>query len=88
MPETQLFIADWLSRHSHETNRDEEIPGMYTTINAIESWMDIPDCVTAEEIRMATLDNEQLAILSEHVFCSWPSTKAEVQEELQPYWLF
>ena len=27
-PEPQPFIAHWLSRHNHETNRDEEIPGM------------------------------------------------------------
>ena len=25
----QLFIADWLSRPNHVTNRDDEISGMY-----------------------------------------------------------
>ena len=38
--------------------RDKEIPGMCTTINAIESCTAIPDCMRAEEIRLAILDNE------------------------------
>ena len=46
-----MFIAYLLSRYNHKTNRDEEIPGMKITINAIESCMDIPDCMTTEKIR-------------------------------------
>ena len=33
-PGPELFITDWLSRHNHVTNRDEEISGMCITINA------------------------------------------------------
>ena len=32
-----------------------------------QSCTDIPDCMTVEEIRVATLDNEHLGILSEHM---------------------
>ena len=32
-PLPHLFITDWLSRHNHEMNRDEDIPGMCITIN-------------------------------------------------------
>ena len=53
--ELQLFIADWLSRHNHDTNRDEEIMGMCITINAIRSCKDIPECMRAKEIRITTL---------------------------------
>ena len=31
----QLFIAEWLPRHKHKTNRQEETPGMYIMIHAI-----------------------------------------------------
>ena len=55
---------------------------------AIESCTDIPDCMTKEEIREATFYNECLGILPEHVLHGWPSMKAEVQKELQPYWVF
>ena len=37
------------SRHNHVPNKDEEIQGMNITRNTIESYMDIPDCMTAEE---------------------------------------
>ena len=50
--------------------------------------MDIPYCMTAEEIRLATLDDEHLGILSEYVLCIWPSTKVKMQKDLQPYWSF
>ena len=48
-PGPQIFIADWLSRHIHETNRGDEIPGMCITINTTESCMNISDCMTEEE---------------------------------------
>ena len=50
-PGPQLLFADWLSRHNHEIKRDKEISGMCITIIVIESCKDIPDCMTAEEIR-------------------------------------
>ena len=47
-------------------NRDEEIPDMCITINAIESNLDIPDCMMAEEIGMAMLDDMHLGIQTKH----------------------
>ena len=44
--------------------------------------------MTAEEIRLATLYDEHLGILSEYVLCIWPSTKVKMQKDLQPYWSF
>ena len=41
---------------------DEEIPDMHITINTIESCTDIPDCLTAEEIREATLEDNHLNV--------------------------
>ena len=70
------------------TNRDKELPGMNITISAIASCTNISDCMTIEEIRSATVDNEQLSMLSEYVLHSWPSMRAVVQKELQMYWSF
>ena len=39
-------------------------------------------------MKIATLDGEHLGMLSELMLYSWPSTKTEVQKELQPYLLF
>ena len=37
---------------------------MYITINARESYMDISDCMTAEELREVTLGDEHLSALA------------------------
>ena len=44
--------------------------------------------MTAKEIKVATLVDEFLGLLSEYVLQDWPSMKAEVQKELQQYWEF
>ena len=46
--------------------KDREIPGMLITINTTGSYMNMPDCMTAEEIK-AKLHNKHLSILSELV---------------------
>ena len=81
-PCQQLFMAVWLSRYNHKTNRDEEVPSMCITINVVGLCMDIPDCMTGEEIRLATLDDEHLGMLSKYVLCGWPSINGEVWKEL------
>ena len=44
--------------------------------------MDILDCMTAEEIRSVTIDNEHLSMLSECVLYDWPSMGTKEQKEL------
>ena len=81
-PGSQIFNAEWLSRHNHKTNRDEKTQGIDITITAIESCMGIQDCIMAEEIRMAMLDHKHIGILLELVFHGWSLTKSEVQKDL------
>ena len=58
----------------------KKFPGMCITINAIESSMDIPEYMTAEEIRIATLDDDYRGMLSELQFCCWPLAIVRVQK--------
>ena len=44
----QLFLADF--QHNHRIGIDEEIPRMGICINMIETFMNIPECMTVEEI--------------------------------------
>ena len=80
-PGLQLFTADWLSMHNHKTNREEEMPDICITISITESCIEIPDSMTAEEIRAITLDDK-------HIGLCRPSTQGlaidqtEVQKEL------
>ena len=81
-PGPQLFIADLLSREYHKTDKEEEIPDMYITINAIVMQRHTR-LRENKGIRIATLEDEQPSALEELILCSWPSTKTEVQKELQ-----
>ena len=53
-PGPQVLAADWLSRYSHEIGKDEEISRISISINVIETYTDIPECITAEEIWLET----------------------------------
>ena len=61
---------------------------MCITINPTDSCTGIPDCMIAEGLRIATLDDEHLSILLDLILCSWPLEKAEVQKEFQAHWSF
>ena len=82
-PGPQLFIRYCLSKHMYVTNRVT-----YITTCVIELYTDIPDCVAAKEIRIATLDDEHICVLSQLILCSLPLAKAAVHKYLQPYWSF
>ena len=57
--------------------KDKEIPGIHISINATQACTDIPECMTTEEIREVTLEDEHLSALPELILCSWPSTLVE-----------
>ena len=56
-----------LSRNNHSINKDEEIPGMSININAVETCIDILECMTAEEIELVTLDEELIGVVLNYV---------------------
>ena len=58
---------------------------MCITINEIESCTDTPNCMIAEEIMEATIENECLSVLAELVLYGWPTTSTEMQKELQAH---
>ena len=61
---------------------------MAISINLIEIHMNIPECMTAENIWLATIDDEHKGMLTNYTLHGWPATKAELQKEIQPYWSF
>ena len=50
--------------------------------------MEIPDCMSAEKFRSATIDDEHLRMLSEYVSCGWSSMRAEICKLIHLYWSF
>ena len=62
MPE--LFIADWLSQHNHMENKDEEIHGMHIRVDAVQMSMNVPECMSIQQIQQATAQDKYLQWLN------------------------
>ena len=61
---------------------------MHNIFIAIESCPGIPSCMTVAEIGVTAMEDEHFNALAELIFHGWTSMKAEVQKEMQAYWLF
>ena len=71
----QLFTADWISRHNHKIGKDEEIPVMDRSMNVMETCRNIPECMTAEDKKLATIDDEHIGMLSKYMLHGWLAIK-------------
>ena len=88
-PGPQQFIRDWTiyirymyiymdtTIGGNTTTRQTEMKRSKVCILPSIQWscIGIPDCMTAEEIRIAVFDNEHIDMLSEIILHSLPSTK-------------
>ena len=59
-PGPDFFIMDWLSRHNHMENKDEEICGMDVRVDAIQMTTYIWECMSITQIQQATMHDEHL----------------------------
>ena len=80
-----LHLPDWLSQ---QKNKDKEIPGIKLSIKAIETYMDILDCMSSYEIHDWTKNDEHLQVLTTYITDAWSLTAAEVKKATQQYWAF
>ena len=74
-----LFIADWLSQHNHMENKDEEIHGMGIRVDAIQTSLNVPECMSIQQIQQATAQDEHLQWLKGYIIAGWPEIKDQVQ---------
>ena len=84
-PGPELHIADWLSHHYYERNKDQEISGMNISIHTINTIVDIPIFTSIEDIKVATGDDVELQMLKRYIIRGWPHTKEGV-DRLEKYW--
>ena len=81
-----LYIAHWLSHHSHTENRDQEATGINMSICTISTKVDVPACRLIEDIRAATSEDTELQILQAHKIKGRPQNKNEIETSLDGYW--
>ena len=57
-------------------------------MDAIQSSVDIPECISIEEIQHASSQDVHLQQLKTFIMAGWPHTKDELHTNIRPYWLY
>ena len=76
-------MADWLSRHHHMENKDEETHGMNVRLDGIQMLMNVPEYMSVQQIQQSTAQ-----WLKGYIIAGWPEIKDEVQWDIRPYCSF
>ena len=77
--------ANLVTRHSHTEGIDKEIKGKNLNINVVEMYVNIPECMMAEEFRYEMQVDDHLNTLTAFLINGWLSTRAETKEEIKQY---
>ena len=81
-------MADWLSRQNHNEKKDEEIKGMQISINAIQLTTNMPECMTFNELKEITSQDQHLQQLMEYIIQCVPGNKEQLPPDIRTYWMF
>ena len=85
-PSPEIFIADWLLRNNHIEGKDKPIKDMDISVDAIQSSVDMPECIFIEEIKQALSQDVHLQQLKTFIITGLPHTKDELHTDIRPYW--
>ena len=69
-PRALYCITDWPSQQNHCENKDQEIPSMKLSINAINTFTLISEYLSTYKIWDATQNNEYLQVLTTYIIIS------------------
>ena len=81
----EIFIADWLLTNNHVKGNDKPIKDMYVQVDAIQNSIDMPECVSMEEIQQASSQDDHLQQLKKFIIAGWPNTKDELHINIRLY---
>ena len=85
-PGLESFIADWLSWHNHNENKDEAISVLDIRVDIVQVATDISECMSIQEIQQTTKQDEHLQRLQCFIIASWPDAKEQLHQDIKPYW--
>ena len=57
-------------------------------MDAIQRSVDMPECISIEEIQHASSQDVYLQQLKSFIIAGWPHTKDELHTNIRPYWLY
>ena len=55
-------------------------------VDSIQSSVDMPGCVSMEEIQQASSQDDHLQQLKKFIIAGWPNTKDELHINIRLYW--
>ena len=61
---------------------------MDTRVDAIQSMIDVLECISILQIQQATVQDEHLQCLKNIIISGWPTTKDQLQIDIKPYWSY
>ena len=70
----------------HIEGKDKPIKDMYVWVDAIQSSVGMPDCISIEEIQHALLQDVHLQQLKTFIIAGWPHTKDELYTNIRLCW--
>ena len=85
-PGPEIFIADSLSRNNQVEGKDKFIKDMDVQVDAIQSSVDMLECISIEEIQHASSQDDHLQQLKKFIIAGWPHNKDELHTNIRPYW--
>ena len=85
-PGPEIFIADLLLTHNHIEGKDKTKKGMDVQVGAIQTAMDMPECVSMAEIKHASSLDNHLQQRKGIIITGWSDSRDKLCVDFQPYW--
>ena len=82
----EIFTADWLLRNNHVEGKGKPVKDMDVWVDAIQSSVDMLECISTEEIQQTSSQDVHLQQLKTFIIAGWPHTKDELHTDIRPYW--
>ena len=57
-------------------------------VDVVPIMIDVPECMSIQEIQQATIQDEHLQWLKGSIITGWPDTKDQLHQDISPYWSF
>ena len=73
-------------KKNHVEGKDKPIKDMDVWVDAIQSSVDMPECISIEEIQHVSSTDVHLQQLRTFIIAGWPHTKDELHTDIRPYW--
>ena len=81
-PGSDLGTVTWPSHTNHIESREQKIAGMGVNVNAISTAVNMPACMSIEDIQGTICEDVHLQTLMAYIIQAWPH-KEEVDQTMR-----